>query len=121
MADEPIALRGMGSFYVGGRTVEVSGEPIRDLVLSPGGVPLRLQTSVVDLSAVIHRITTERWAVRCSQSVGSPNRQSHSPPSTATFCASAAMCRSGLDDVAPPRAAAGIVDVVNRARCRQRG
>jgi len=79
MADEPIALRGMGSFYVGGRTVEVSGEPIRDLVLSPGGVPLRLQTSVVDLSAVIHRITTERWAGGCSRSVGSPNRQSHSP------------------------------------------
>jgi len=45
MSDEPIALRGMGSFHVGGRTVEVSGEPIRDLVLSPGGVPLRFDAN----------------------------------------------------------------------------
>ena len=42
MAGEPITLRGMGSFHVGGRTVEIKGEPVRELVLSPGGMPLRL-------------------------------------------------------------------------------
>ena len=41
MAGEPITLRGMGSFHVGGRTVEIKGEPVRELVLSPGGMPLR--------------------------------------------------------------------------------
>ena len=40
MAREPIALRDMGSFHIGGRTVEIGGEPVRELVLSPGGMPL---------------------------------------------------------------------------------
>ena len=35
-AADPIVLRDMGSFYVGGRTVTISGEPARDVPL-PGG------------------------------------------------------------------------------------
>ena len=38
-APDHIALRDMGSFHVGGRKVEVSGKPVKDLVFTPGGVP----------------------------------------------------------------------------------
>src|SRR6187399_41104 len=38
-APDHIALRDMGSFRVGGRKVEVSGKPVKDLVFTPGGVP----------------------------------------------------------------------------------
>src|ERR1700743_885802 len=38
-AAAPIALRDMGSFHVGGRLVEISGKPTRDVVFTPGGVP----------------------------------------------------------------------------------
>jgi len=34
---EPIVLRGMGSFHIGGRVVEVSGKPVREIVRQPGG------------------------------------------------------------------------------------
>jgi pimeloyl-ACP methyl ester carboxylesterase len=36
-AGEDIVLRGMGSFHIGGRTVEISGKPVRDIVRVPGG------------------------------------------------------------------------------------
>ena len=35
-AADPIVLRDMGSFYVGGRTVTIAGEPVREVPL-PGG------------------------------------------------------------------------------------
>ena len=38
----PIALRDMGSFHVGGREVEISGKPIREVVFTPGGVPAKV-------------------------------------------------------------------------------
>ncbi len=41
-AGEPIALRDMGSFHIGGRVVEISGKPIKELVLGAGGVPAKL-------------------------------------------------------------------------------
>ena len=41
-AAEPIALRDMGSFHVGGRTVEISGKPVRELILGAGGVPAKI-------------------------------------------------------------------------------
>jgi pimeloyl-ACP methyl ester carboxylesterase len=34
---DDIVLRGMGSFHVGGRIVEVRGKPVRDIVRVPGG------------------------------------------------------------------------------------
>src|SRR3954453_15284782 len=37
VAEEPLVLRGMGSFHVGGRIVEVSGKPVRESVRQPGG------------------------------------------------------------------------------------
>lgn len=40
--DEDIVLRGMGSFHVGGRIVEVSGKPVREIVRIPGGPPSKL-------------------------------------------------------------------------------
>jgi pimeloyl-ACP methyl ester carboxylesterase len=39
---EPIALRAMGSFHVGGRIAEVSGKEARMIVRQPGGPPSKL-------------------------------------------------------------------------------
>jgi hypothetical protein len=39
---EPIVLRDMGSFHVGGRTVEITGKPIRAMLFSAGGTPARV-------------------------------------------------------------------------------
>jgi len=38
----PIALRDMGSFHIGGRVIEVSGQPIKEVVFTPGGVPAKV-------------------------------------------------------------------------------
>src|ERR1700716_4763192 len=38
----PIALRDMGSFHVGGRDVEISGKPVKEVVFIPGGVPAKV-------------------------------------------------------------------------------
>lgn len=40
-ARAPLVLRDMGSFHVGGREVSLSGKPIQQLLLTPGGVPVR--------------------------------------------------------------------------------
>jgi pimeloyl-ACP methyl ester carboxylesterase len=37
LADDDIALRGMGSFHIGGRIAEVSGKPVKDIQRVPGG------------------------------------------------------------------------------------
>jgi pimeloyl-ACP methyl ester carboxylesterase len=39
---QPIVLRDMGSFHVGGRILEVSGQPVREVVFTPGGVPAKV-------------------------------------------------------------------------------
>ena len=41
-ADEPIALRDMGSFHVGGRLVEISGKPVKEVTFTAGGVPAKI-------------------------------------------------------------------------------
>jgi hypothetical protein len=41
-AEEPISLRAMGSFLVGGRLVEISGKPAREMIFAPGGVPAKI-------------------------------------------------------------------------------
>src|SRR5215475_11592362 len=41
LADD-IVLRGMGSFHVGGRVVEIHGKPVRDIVRVPGGPSSKL-------------------------------------------------------------------------------
>jgi pimeloyl-ACP methyl ester carboxylesterase len=41
-ATEPIALRDMGSFHVGGRLVEISGKPVKEVVFTQGGVPAKI-------------------------------------------------------------------------------
>src|SRR5262245_21832229 len=42
LAQQPIALRDMGSFHVGGRHIEISGQPVREVVFTPGGVPAKV-------------------------------------------------------------------------------
>ena len=39
---EPILLRDMGSFHVGGRVIEITGRPIKEIVFTPGGVPAKM-------------------------------------------------------------------------------
>src|SRR5882762_2036125 len=41
-AQAPIALRDMGSFHVGGRDVDISGKPVKEVVFTPGGVPAKV-------------------------------------------------------------------------------
>src|SRR4029453_17313188 len=41
-AAEPISLRDMGSFHVGGRLVEIWGKPVKEVVFTPGGVPAKV-------------------------------------------------------------------------------
>src|SRR6195952_1018949 len=41
-ADDEIVLRGMGSFHVGGRVVEVKGKEVRMIVRQPGGPQTKL-------------------------------------------------------------------------------
>jgi hypothetical protein len=52
LAEEPINLRGMGSFHIGGRTVEITGKPVREVLLGAGGVPAKLDPN--GLYAVEH-------------------------------------------------------------------
>lgn len=39
---DQIALRDMGSFHIGGREVEISGKPVKEIVFTPGGVPAKI-------------------------------------------------------------------------------
>jgi len=48
-AQQPLALRDMGSFHVGGRKVEVSGQPVKEIQRVPGG-PM----SKLDLNGTYH-------------------------------------------------------------------
>jgi hypothetical protein len=41
-ADESINLKTMGSFHIGGRLVEISGKPVKEMLFSAGGVPVRI-------------------------------------------------------------------------------
>src|SRR3981081_4730837 len=41
-AEEPIVLKDMGSFHVGGRVVEVSGQQVREVRASANGVPAKV-------------------------------------------------------------------------------
>jgi hypothetical protein len=41
-AEDPISLRDMGSFHVGGRLVEISGKPVKEITFTPGGVPAKV-------------------------------------------------------------------------------
>ena len=38
----PITLRDMGSFHVGGRHIQITGQPVREVLFTPGGVPVKL-------------------------------------------------------------------------------
>jgi pimeloyl-ACP methyl ester carboxylesterase len=39
---EPIRLREMGSFHIAGRLIEIAGQPIKEVVFTPGGVPAKM-------------------------------------------------------------------------------
>jgi pimeloyl-ACP methyl ester carboxylesterase len=39
---EPILLREMGSFHIGGRVIEITGQPIKEVMFTPGGVPAKM-------------------------------------------------------------------------------
>src|SRR5918912_552970 len=39
---EPVTLRDFGSFHVGGRIIEITGQPVKEVVFTPGGVPAKV-------------------------------------------------------------------------------
>ena len=39
---EDLVLRDMGSFHVGGKLVEISGKPVREVLFTPGGAPAKI-------------------------------------------------------------------------------
>src|SRR5713101_1197237 len=41
-SQNPIALRDMGSFHVGGREVTITGKPVKEVLFTPGGVPAKV-------------------------------------------------------------------------------
>ena len=41
-AEDAVSLTSWGNFHVGGRLVEISGKPMREVVFSPGGVPAKI-------------------------------------------------------------------------------
>lgn len=38
----PLTLRDFGSFHVGGRPVTIAGQPVKEIMLTPGGAPIRV-------------------------------------------------------------------------------
>src|SRR3978361_2288157 len=38
----PVSLRDVGSFPIGGRLIEIPGQPVKEVVFTPGGVPAKL-------------------------------------------------------------------------------
>jgi len=41
-ATSPYALRDMGSFHIGGREVQISGKPVKEVTFTQGGVPAKV-------------------------------------------------------------------------------
>jgi hypothetical protein len=50
----PAALQSWGSFHVGGREVVISGQAVREVVFSPGGVPARVDPNGTYLMGMIY-------------------------------------------------------------------
>lgn len=65
--EPPLEIVGMGSFHVGGRLAEVSGQPSREVVLTPGGPPAKVDPNglyaVEQMYAQWFRPRTERGRV----------------------------------------------------------
>ncbi len=62
-SQNPIALRDMGSFHVGGREVTISGKPVKEVVFTPGGVPAKVDlngTYLVESMYVQYFLPAER-------------------------------------------------------------
>src|SRR5260221_14366963 len=62
-SQNPIALRDMGSFHVGGREVLISGKPVKEVVFTPGGVPAKVDlngTYLVESMYVQYFLPAER-------------------------------------------------------------
>jgi pimeloyl-ACP methyl ester carboxylesterase len=62
-AQAPITLRDMGSFHIGGRDVELSGKPVKEVVFTPGGVPAKVDlngTYAVEAMYVQYFLPAER-------------------------------------------------------------
>src|SRR5262245_9965183 len=78
---EPIALRDMGSFHVGGRIIEITGQPIKEVVFTPGGVPAKMdpngkyQVEQVYVQYSTSCRKTARASSRCCCGTGVINRR----------------------------------------------
>lgn len=61
-----LQLADMGSFHIGGRDVTISGQPPRDLALSPGGITVRIDpngTFAVEQAYVQYFIPADRRSI----------------------------------------------------------
>jgi pimeloyl-ACP methyl ester carboxylesterase len=50
----PVQLQSWGSFHVGGREVVISGQPVREVLFSPGGVPARVDPNGTYLMGMMY-------------------------------------------------------------------
>ena len=50
----PLPLASWGSFHVGGRLLEITGKPVREVVFSPGGVPARIDPNGTYLAGAMY-------------------------------------------------------------------
>lgn len=46
-SSDVISLKDMGSFFVGGREVTISGKPVKEMLLTPGGAPTKIDPNGV--------------------------------------------------------------------------
>jgi len=62
-ASAPYALRDMGSFHVGGREVALTGQPVKEVMFTPGGMPAKVDlngTYLVESMYVQYFLPAER-------------------------------------------------------------
>src|SRR5262249_21579608 len=83
---EPIALRDMGSFHVGGRFIEIAGQPIKEIVFTPGGVPAKMdpngkyQVEQMYVQYFLPQNRRGRLPLLMWQAAGSPAWPTRTPP-----------------------------------------
>ena len=61
-----MALREMGSFHVGGRKVEISGQPVKEIVRVAGGPTSKLDLNGTYMSSRCTRSTSSCRTARAS-------------------------------------------------------
>ena len=82
---QPVTLDRWGSFHIGGREVVVSGQPVREVLFSPGGVPARVDPNGTYLMGAMYvqYMVPSPYATH-APTLGNPMRDC---PVVSTYCA----------------------------------